>query len=163
MDEQRARLDPRGYGLSELAELPVEALHRIPLFLTRRGTSMNPDHFRRDYWAPALNAAGLQVRCHQVRHWFVTQALNDIHQRARSAEELQSLRGALRELMAWTSDMLPIYDQAIRRHNLPELAHRIHARIEREHRHDRARRSQPAPRPESLTESQQMLDEMLKP
>ncbi|MGC3875015.1 tyrosine-type recombinase/integrase [Halomonas sp. GXIMD04776] len=163
VDEQRARLDPRGYGLSELAELPVEALHRIPLFLTRRGTSMNPDHFRRDYWAPALNAAGLQVRCHQVRHWFVTQALNDIHQRARSAEELQSLRGALRELMAWTSDMLPIYDQAIRRHNLPELAHHIHARIEREHRRDRARRSQPDPRPESITESQQMLDEMLKP
>ncbi|WP_136253676.1 site-specific integrase [Onishia niordana] len=163
VDEQRARLNIQGYGLSELAELPVETLRHLPLFLTRRGTSLSPDHFRRNYWGPALNAAGLQLRCHQVRHWFVTQALNEIHQRAGSAEELQTLRSSLFELMAWKSDMLPVYDQAMRRHDLPELAHRIHAHIEREQQHNRALRSHLAPRPEMVTESQRMLEEMLKP
>jgi hypothetical protein len=49
VDEQRSQLDPRGCGLTELAELPVEALHHIPLFLTRHGKSLSPDYFSRDY------------------------------------------------------------------------------------------------------------------
>ncbi|SDL63240.1 hypothetical protein SAMN05661010_02164 [Modicisalibacter muralis] len=106
-------------------------------------------------------AAELQLRCHQIRHWFVTQALNDIHQHARSEEDLQNLRSSLRELMAWKSDMLPVYDQAIRRHDLTELAHRIHARIEREHQDDCARCSQPVSRHELLSESHRTLEEML--
>jgi ABC-type oligopeptide transport system substrate-binding subunit len=60
-------------------------------------------------------------------------ALNDIHKRAKTDEELQNLRSELRELMAWRSDMLPIYDQAMRRLDIPNLASNIHKRIEAEH------------------------------
>jgi|TARA_R110000796_G_scaffold229731_1_gene347204 integrase len=165
VDEQRVLFDPYQRNLAAFAKLPTELLRDIPLFLTKRGTPLDPDHFRRDYWAPALSSSGLQLRCHQVRHWFVTMALNDVHKRSRSEEELQNSRGAIRELMAWKTDMLPTYDQAIRRHNLPELAHHIHVRMEQEHSAALARKKkQSATKGTALkTASQQMLEEMLGP
>ena len=65
--------------------------------------------------------------------------------------------------MAWKTDMLPVYDQAIHRHNLPALASRIHARIEEAHQTSvedlAARRSDPVAATPSASEL--MLEEML--
>src|SRR3546814_5391649 len=106
VNEQRVILDPHGRSISDFSKLPLKTLESAPLFLTRLGTAVSPDHFRRNFWAPALNLSQLKLRLHQVRHWFVTIALNELHQRATSDEELQRLRSDFRELMAWKSDML---------------------------------------------------------
>ncbi len=132
VDEERQQLDPHGRTLADFMRIGAAGLARDPLFLTAAGTTLDPDHFRRDFWTPALRAAGISLRCHQVRHWFVTQALSAIHAGARSEAQLLWDRGAFRELMAWKSDMLPVYDQAVRRHDLPGTAARVHAWIDRE-------------------------------
>lgn len=118
------------HSITELRTLSRKELETEPLFLTCRGTAVSPDHFRRNFWTPALRLSNLKLRPHQVRHWFVTLALNEVHQTATSEVELQHLRGDLKELMAWKSDMLSLYDQATTRHDLPMLAMKIHQRVE---------------------------------
>ncbi|EAZ3682602.1 site-specific integrase [Salmonella enterica] len=110
--------------------LPPENVHRLPIFCTKRGHPLTADNFRRYRWTPVLAAAGLKIRTHQVRHWFVTMALNEIHHSAVSEADLLQKRSALQVLMGWRSDMLPAYDQARQRHDLPLLANAIHTYIE---------------------------------
>lgn len=137
VDQERSRLDPRGHGLADFLRAAAAELAETPLFLTRAGAALDPDHFRRNLWTPALRAAGIKLRPHQVRHWYVTQALNTFAATARSEAELARLRDSLRELMKWRTNMLPVYDQAIRRHDLPSTAARVHAYIERQARRGR--------------------------
>ena len=132
VDEERRWLGPHGRTLADFMRTGAAGLAGDPLFLTSAGTAFDPDHFRRDFWTPALREAGISLRCHQVRHWFVAQALSAIHAEARSEAQLVRDREAFRELMAWKSDMLPVYDQAVRRHDLPGTAVRVHAWIDRE-------------------------------
>lgn len=167
VDEERSLLDPHRRILADFMRLDAVALAGEPLFLTAAGTALNPDHFRRNFWAPALRAGGIMLRCHQVRHWFVTQALRALQDGASSEAQLLRDRQAFRELMAWKSDMLPVYDQAVRRHDLPLTAGRIHAWIDRKGSriptHDNAqleRRARAAARPEP-SEAAAMLDDML--
>lgn len=167
VDEERSRLDPRGRSLADFLRADTAELAGAPLFLTAAGTALDPDHFRRNFWTPALRAAGIALRCHQVRHWFVTQALSAIEASARSEAQLMHDRQAFRELMAWRADMLPVYDQAIRRHDLPRTAARIHAWIDRQGRRPsartgaEARRRAPMPTRPVSSEAAAMLDEML--
>ncbi|CND62521.1 tyrosine-type recombinase/integrase [Yersinia pseudotuberculosis] len=111
--------------------LPTHDEHQFHLFCTKRGGRLTPDYFRRYRWTPALTAGGLKIRAHQVRHWFVTMALNEIHISSGSEADLRQKRSALQTLMGWRSDMLPAYDQARQRYDLPSLASAIHAYIER--------------------------------
>ncbi len=167
VDEERSRLDPRGRRLADFLRADAPELTGVPLFLTAAGTALNPDHFRRDFWTPALQAAGIKLRCHQVRHWYVTQALSALAAGARSEAQLARDRQAFRELMAWRSDMLPVYDQAIRRHDLPRTAARIHAWIDRQGRRPAARKEGGPRRREAVpvgpasSEAAAMLDDML--
>jgi len=110
--------------------LPPRGECELHLFRTKRGGLLTPDYFRRYRWTPVLVSAGMDVRAHQVRHWFVTMALNEIHSSAGSEADLQQKRNALQALMGWRSDMLPAYDQARQRHDLPLIACAIHAYIE---------------------------------
>lgn len=116
--------------LNERTVLTAGADHPLSLFCTKRGRPLTPDYFRRYRWTPVLTTAGLNIRTHQVRHWFVTMALNEIHHSAGSESDLLQKRSALQALMGWRSDMLPAYDQARQRHDLPLLASTIHAYIE---------------------------------
>lgn len=167
VDGERSHLDPRGRGLADFMRADADELAGAPLFLTSAGTALDPDHFRRDFWTPALQAAGIKLRCHQVRHWFVTRGLSAIEADAESEEQLKRDRQTFRELMGWKSDMLPVYDQAIRRHDLPRLAARVHASIERRGRRRPARkgaetgRRAPATTGPASSETAAMLEEML--
>ena len=167
VDEERSRLDPCGRRLADFQRADAAELAGEPLFLTAAGTALDPDHFRRDFWTPALRASGIVLRCHQVRHWFVTQALSALAAGARSEAQLVHDRQAFRELMAWRTDMLPVYDQAIRRHDLPRTAARIHAWIDRRGRRPSAgkeagsRRRETTPVVPAPSEAAAMLDEML--
>lgn len=86
---------------------------------------------------------------------------------SRSEAQLVRDRQAFRELMAWRSDMLPVYDQAIRRHDLPRTAARIHAWIDRRGRRPIARKEggpgtrEAVPLGPASSEAAAMLEEML--
>ena len=167
VNEERQQLDPHGRTLADFVRTDAAGLADDPLFLTAAGTALDPDHFRRDFWTPALREAGIALRCHQVRHWFVTQALSAIHAGAQSEAQLLRDREAFRELMAWKSDMLPVYDQAVRRHDLPGTAASVHAWIDREGSRARDReeaeavRNAPGPACPVPSEMAALLDDML--
>lgn len=164
VSEERSKFDSDHRTFVEFNRMSTAELTKTPIFLTRIGTAINADHFRRNYWMPALQKSKIKLRPHQVRHWFVTTALNDIHERAKSDEELQNLRNRLRQLMAWKSDMLPTYDQATLRHNLPELAHSIHIRVEAQHLaalEKKAKFESTEKQNRLKTYSQELLEEML--
>lgn len=144
-DLERSRLDPQGRRLADFLRADAAELAEAPLFLTSVGGALDPDHYRRNLWTPALQAAGIKLRPHQVRHWHVTQALNTFAATAKSEAELAQLRQGFREGMGWRSDMLPVYDQARRRHDLPRIMARVHARIEQQSRRQRAARKEGGP------------------
>lgn len=168
VDGERQRLDVRGRGLADFLGADAAELDKTPLFLTRAGTPLHPDHFRRNLWDPALQAAGIKLRPHQVRHWHVTQALNIFAATAQSEADLARLRQGFREGMKWRTDMLPVYDQAIRRHDLPRIMARVHDRIDRQSRQQRAARKESGPRQRgavpiapAASEAAAILDNML--
>lgn len=130
VDQERVQISNQFKGISDIRETPAKQLEDMPLFLTRQNMALDPDHFRRNYWTPALQSGGIKLRPHQVRHWFVTMALNDIKARAKNPEELANLRSSLLALMAWRTDMIPTYDQAIQHHNLPNIAADLHLALE---------------------------------
>lgn len=113
----------------DLAAKNSEAL-KVPLFVTRLGTQLSPDWYRRNSWTPALHNAGIRLRPHQVRHWFVTTAMALIDELSVSEEQRQTERNKLRLLMGWRTNMIPTYSHAINRKALPQLAARIHERVE---------------------------------
>lgn len=164
VSEQRSLIDPYSRRLPDFEAMEKCDLDKVPLFLTTQETALSPDHFRRNFWHPALKSSGIKLRPHQCRHWFVTMGLNDIHQSAKSDEELLRLRGEFRELLGWRSDMLPAYDQARTRHNLPELAARLQGKIEEQHERAVAklREKQISATETKKSEGQRLLEEMLK-
>lgn len=130
VEKERSLFPQEPKSITELTKLPPKQLAKMPIFLGRASHALAPDHFRRNYWTPALKNAGIKLRPHQVRHWFVTMALNDIKARAKSPEELQNLRSNLVALMAWRTDMISTYDQAMQHHNLPIIASELHLALE---------------------------------
>lgn len=130
IEKERSLFPEEPKSITELTKLPPKQLANMPIFLGRASHALAPDHFRRNYWTPALKNAGIKLRPHQVRHWFVTMALNDIKARAKSPEELQNLRSNLVALMAWRTDMISTYDQAMQHHNLPIIASELHLALE---------------------------------
>lgn len=134
IDSERIGLDSTKRDLTHFSNMSTSELRKIPLFLTTKEEMLKADHFRRNFWSPALEDAGLRLRPHQIRHWFVTTALNDFQARGESEEAIARMRIDFRSLMGWKSDMLPTYDQAINKHNIPDLARKIHEIIEQKHK-----------------------------
>ena len=130
VEQERSLFSQEPKSITEIAVLPPKQLANMPIFLGKAGRALTPDHFRRNYWTPALRSSGMKLRPHQVRHWFVTMALNDIKARAKNPEELQNFRSSLLSLMAWRTDMIPTYDQAMQHHNLPTIASELHHALE---------------------------------
>ena len=93
-DGRRAH-DRQRLTLSDLANLDAEALGKVPLFLTNRGSFLQAKVFRRAYWTPALRAASIHASPHLARHWFVTNALRMIERSSKDENEtLQTQGGA---------------------------------------------------------------------
>jgi integrase len=88
-DMERKAVDVHHYTLNDylsLAERHEIDLDAVPLFLSQRGTPWTVASFRAHYWKKACAAAKLDADIHQCRHWYVTQSLIEIHERARKGE-----------------------------------------------------------------------------
>ena len=99
--EGRRAHDRRGLTLSDLTKLDSEALGKVPLFLTNRGTVMGAKTFRHGYWTPALRAANIHANPHLARHWFVTNALRMIEKTSKDENETARRKAELVEYMGW--------------------------------------------------------------
>ena len=99
--EGRRAHDRLGLTLNDLTKLDSEALGKVPLFLTNRGTVMVAKTFRYGYWTPALRAANIHANPHLARHWFVTNALRMIEKTSKDENETARRKAELVEYMGW--------------------------------------------------------------
>ena len=95
--------DRQRLTLSDLANLDAEALGKVPLFLTNRGSFLQTKVFRRAHWKPALQAARIHASPHQARHWFVTNALRMIERSSKDENEILRRKAELVQYMGWRS------------------------------------------------------------
>jgi integrase len=88
-DTERKAADAHHCTLNDYlcqAEQRLIDLDTIPLFLSKRGTPWTVESFRANYWKKACAAARIDADPHQARHWYVTQSLIEIHERARKGK-----------------------------------------------------------------------------
>jgi integrase len=86
---ERRAIDPHHYTLDDylhLAQHKEIDLKTVPLFLSQRGTPWTVESFRANYWKKACAAARVDMDLHQCRHWYVNQALIEIHEQARKGK-----------------------------------------------------------------------------
>jgi integrase len=120
-DNERSKLDPHRYTLQDyrlLASRNEANLAMVPLFLSNRRTPWTAKTYRDNFWAPACKAARIDADIHQARHWYVTQAIDTIHQTSIGEGDFQRQVLELIEYMRWTSGeetmkaYLHLYDAA---------------------------------------------------
>ena len=99
--EGRHAHDRLGLTLNDLTKLDSEALGKVPLFLTNRGTLMSAKTFRHGHWTPALRAANIHANPHLARHWFVTNALRMIEKTSKDENETARRKAELVQYMGW--------------------------------------------------------------
>ena len=99
--EGRRAHDRLGLTLNDLTKLDSDALGKVPLFLTNRGTVMGAKTFRHGYWTPALRAANIHANPHLARHWFVTNALRMIEKTSKDENETYRRKAELVQYMGW--------------------------------------------------------------
>jgi hypothetical protein len=92
----------------------------VPVFLSRHhnGRGLSTSAFRQAGWAQALNHAGVYIRPHQIRHWYISHQLYWIAEMYRYGPSKDNrlyhqARIELGKRMGWKHpvDMLEIYDQ----------------------------------------------------
>ena len=86
---ERAQADPEHYTLDDYLQKASHKeidLKTIPIFLSKQGTPWTVASFRTHYWKKACEAARIDVDPHQCRHWYVNQALIEIHEQARKGK-----------------------------------------------------------------------------
>ena len=137
--EGRRLHDPRGLTLAELSETmnrDPQALAKIPIFITRRGTPMSVRVFRECHWKPALYGAGIDADPHTARHWFVTNALRNIESTAKDAAEISRRKEELIQYMKWRTGerTLKVYEHLQRDVRFSEQLAVIHETMQRRER-----------------------------
>src|SRR5947209_18130085 len=96
------RLDPCHATLATYRRLAAQGavdLFVVPIFLGSRGGQWSAASFRAHYWRPACAHAGLDVDIHQARHWYVTQAIGQVHEEARLG--LKTVEQGLKDLVEY--------------------------------------------------------------
>jgi site-specific recombinase XerD len=104
--EGRRAHDPRHLSLADVTKTmnhDPQALAKISLFLTRRGTPMSARVFRECHWTPALRCAGIDADPHMARHWFVTNALRNIEVTANDGAAYARRKQELIQYMKWST------------------------------------------------------------
>lgn len=130
VDTERYLVDKYGWKLKDLMNMPASIAYGTPLFITSINTKFSEDYFRSHFWSPALLKAGIKLRIHQVRHWYVTMAIKNLKDISKSEDELEKNKYMLRLLMSWKSDMFSVYDHSIQYADLPNFANQLHNTIE---------------------------------
>lgn len=128
---ERLQHDCAGFGLDDYVRLSKTGhvdLRQVPLFLTARGTGYGPEAFR-VHWNQACTTAGLDVDCHQARHWYTTAAVRQIYEQAQGEGEVKRRLRELIEYMKWRSgeavlDAYQHYFDAARHAEVQDVLHR---------------------------------------
>lgn len=70
-------------------------LSQVPVFLSSHRTALKANHCRDKFWTPACRAARIDADVHQTRHRYVTMAIRQIRETARTEAEVKRRSGEL--------------------------------------------------------------------
>jgi integrase len=153
-DTERKAVDTGHRSLDDYLNLAAQgtiSLASIPLFLSRDGTAWSVASFRTHYWKKACAAAKMDMDLHQCRHWYVNQALVEIHEQARKGT-LTVERGTeeLIAYMHWRSGekVLKAYNHFFQPANHAAVQNGIFKKLRSEDR-QQARRSKQESEPQA--------------
>jgi len=137
VDGERRACDPDGCTLADFMALARRrnaplSLYRVPLFLTNSGTRLTAKHWRDYYWTRMCQAGGIDVDPHQARHWYVTQAIEKIHEDERKGEK--TVKEGEAELIAymkwaWGEETLKAYNHYFDAARHADTADAVHAKV----------------------------------
>lgn len=105
VNEERRMIDPLHLKWDQLPD-------SAPIFLTQRNTSLSYNAWYR-HWIKALKEAGLSLNPHKARHWYVTDRMRTIKEKAETGEvKLEFEMTKLVVYMAWRTgeEMLDVYE-----------------------------------------------------
>lgn len=113
-----------------LKTLPSEAAKITPIFITRQKTGLTADTYRSTTWYPLCRRAGIKARVHQIRHWYVTRAINLIYRSKLSETERERRIQHLIRYMGWrsgkkTMEAYEHFFNAREHHELQDELHRV--------------------------------------
>jgi integrase len=91
----RAQLDPQHRRLEQLED-------HDPLFVSKRSNPYTYGAFK-PHWKALCCAAQIELNIHGLRHWYVTQAMREIAETAKSEEGISLGKEGLVRYMAWRS------------------------------------------------------------
>lgn len=134
IDTERRQLDPQHATLEDYRRAAQRGdidLMAVSLFLTSRGTPLTPKTFRDRHWHAACVAVGIEADIHQARHWYVTQAVRQIH--AGRPEDIEQQRQFLIKYMAWRSERtIAAYEHYFDAAYHADVQDQVHALLQRE-------------------------------
>ncbi|CAE6733159.1 Phage_integrase domain-containing protein [Nitrospira defluvii] len=135
VNTERRDIDSRHASLADyqkLARSGIVDLHTIPLFMTEHGTVLSADHYRRYYWNPACEVAGLRANMHQARHWYVTLAIRQIYETSQSEADLNRKLRELIEYMSWKSGWVTLqsYEHYFNASRHAEIQNQLHQHLD---------------------------------
>ena len=135
-DGERRQDDSEHRSLNDYlvrSERGLVDLAQVPIFLTAQRTALKANHFRDNFWTPACRAAGIDADVHQARHWYVTMAIRQIHDTARTESEVKRQSRELMAYMKWRQGWQTIqsYDHYFDAGRHAEVQDELHRRLER--------------------------------
>ena len=150
-DEERVLHDPNRQSLTQYLQLikqdKVNA-DMIPLFLSTRGTPLSAKTFRENFWNAACQAAQIEVDIHQCRHWYITQAVRQIHETAQAEGEVKRRLRELIEYIKWKQgwQTMEAYQHYFDASRHAEIQDALHRKMAQEVRRELDERCQPTGR-----------------
>jgi hypothetical protein len=135
-DGERRQHDAEHRTLNDFlaaSERGLVDLSRVPVFLSSQHTPLKANHFRDNFWTPACRAAGIDADVHQARHWYVTMAIRQIHETARTEAEVKRRSRELIAYMKWRQgwQTMQSYDHYFDAGRHAEIQDELHRQFER--------------------------------
>ncbi len=122
MNTDRRHLDPTLRRLEHLSDAD-------PLFLSIRHQAYDYEAFK-PHWYALCKAVQIDLNIHGLRHWFVSQAIREICETAKSVGEVERGKENLVRYMAWRSpETLKAYEHHFQAQQHIQLQDQLHQRL----------------------------------
>ncbi|AZN68569.1 site-specific integrase [Acinetobacter haemolyticus] len=134
-DNERIKFDKNGLKLLDYINLARQKkidLYSVYIFITNHGTPLKPNVYRDLYWLPACKKAKLKINIHQIRHWYVSTVIEEIHSLKLTKDEYELKVGELIKYMNWKSgrQTLEVYEHFFQKMEHQLLQDTLHAKLD---------------------------------
>lgn len=114
-NNERSKYDKKHLKLIDYINLAKDEkinLYDVQIFITNFGTPLKPNIYRDLYWSKACKKTGIILNIHQIRHWYVSKIIEEIHMLNLPNHEYERKVDELIKYMNWKSgrETLKVYE-----------------------------------------------------